>query len=69
MEITRDKKTFKPFTINVKIETEEEMTTLSNMCNLNVSIPDIVFANYPNGCNVHTVEKFLEGFKRSLKEN
>lgn len=72
MKITRDaqlKNSFKPFSITITLHTREEMNILSHMCNLNVSIPDIVQKNYPDTNTIRIVEKFLSSLKTTLREN
>lgn len=65
MKITR-KKEFEPFTIKVKVESEEELAMLKTMSLLDVSIPGIMSIDPDSIFTEEDVEDFLNKLKEVL---
>lgn len=65
MKITR-KKEFEPFTIKVKVESEEELAMLKTMSLLDVSIPGIMSIDPDSIFTKEDVENFLNKLKEVL---
>ena len=57
---------FQPRVIKLTIESEQELTALTAMCSLDVSIPELVQADMPDRSYYSAVATFLDKLNRVL---
>lgn len=67
VQIKKEPNVFKPVTLEITFESQEELKAMENMLSWNVSIPEIVYGTGQSNKHLHLME-LMEKFHNAIIE-
>ena len=67
IQIKKESQVFKPVTIEIAFESQEELKAMENMLSWNVSIPEIVYGTGQSNKHIHLM-RLMEKFHNAIIE-